>query len=453
MSKKKGQITGQVIGVTKSGSGLKGKRKMAGFSLFGVSVGGVDAAQVKRHLLFLVLIAITIKFVVVFATTSVFNSFMDSFDLQYYLQAGVHIMQGQVPYANFSFDYPPLALIPILLALIPAVLFNSGTLFVLAFQTLMVICDIIIVICVYLLGLKLYNEKTAFVAAFLYATAFSTGYFVLTKYDAFPTSLLMVAILFTLYGQTVKGYLAAVLGFFAKIFPALILPFMVLYNSRESTLKEEIISLVKVCIIPFIILFIPFVILTPNIISTYLFVSGASVGVYVNTATYTIYTYLSGIFHLPVSQGLISDGMYAFMGAILLLLLYVSYSDRKNLQPRGFLTILCLAIFSVVFFTKFHSPQYIIWYTPLLALLVADDLIKIGLFYLVQILAYIEFPLMFGNYYVNLQYTNAVGTDGWYITLIFFTLEYAALVLLFLLVARPTEGFRYKIREILSFRH
>jgi hypothetical protein len=452
MSKKKGQITGQVIGATKSGSGLKGKRKMAGFSLFGVSVEGVDAVQVKRHLLLLILIAITIKFVVVFATTSVFNSFMDSFDLQYYLQAGVHIMQGQVPYANFSFDYPPLALIPILLALLPAILFNSGALFVLAFQILMVICDIIIVICVYLIGLKLYNEKTAFVAAFLYATAFSVGYFVLTKYDAFPTSLLMVAILFTLYGQTVKGYLAAVLGFFAKIFPALIIPFMVLYNSRTNTLKNEIVSFVKVSIVPFLILFIPFLIINSNILSTYLFVSGSSVGVYVNTATYTIYSYLSSILHLSVNMDTISDIMYICMGVLLLLPLYFVYSDRE-VQPRGFLTVLCVAIFSVVFFTKFHSPQYIVWYTPLLALLVADDLVKIGLFYLVQILAYIEFPLMFGNYYVNLQYKNAIGTFEGNVTLIFFTVEYAVLLLLFFMVARPAGGFRYKLREILSFRH
>ena len=266
MSKKKDKVADH--GNTRSDLGLKGKRKTAGFSLFGVSCEGVDADQVKRHLLLLIFIAIITKFVIIFATTSVFNSFMDSFDLQYYFQAAVHILQGQVPYANFSFDYPPLALIPILLALLPALLFNSGVLFVIAFQILMVICDIIIVICVYLIGLKLYNEKTAFVAAFLYATAFSAGYFVLTKYDAFPTSLLMVAILFTLYGQTFKGYLAAVLGFFAKIFPALIIPFMVLYNSRTSTLKNEIVSLVKVSIVPFLILFIPFLIINSNVLST-----------------------------------------------------------------------------------------------------------------------------------------------------------------------------------------
>ena len=85
----------------------------------------------------------------------------------------------------------------------------------------------------------------------------------------------MVAILFTLYGQTFKGYLAAVLGFFAKIFPALIIPFMVLYNSRTSTLKNEIVSLVKVSIVPFLILFIPFLIINSNVLRYPIFLSPA----------------------------------------------------------------------------------------------------------------------------------------------------------------------------------
>ena len=132
---------------------------------------------------------------------------------------------------------------------------------------------------------------------------------------------------------------------------------MVLYNSRTSTLKNEIVSLVKVSIVPFLILFIPFLIINSNVLGPYLFVSGSSVGVYVNTATYTMYTYLGTILHLPINQDTISDIMYICMGILLLLLLYLVSSDRK-MQPRGFLTVLCVAIFSVVFFTKFHSPQY-----------------------------------------------------------------------------------------------
>jgi uncharacterized membrane protein len=88
-----------------------------------------------------------------------------------------------------------------------------------------------------------------------------------------------------------------------------------------------------------------------------------------------------------------------------------------------------------------------VWFTPFLALLVADDLLKIGLFYLTQALAYIEFPLMFNTYYVNLRYVNPAGSWGWYLTLLFFTLEYLAFVVLFLLILLPKEGIRGRLKN------
>ncbi len=77
----------------------------------------------------------------------------------------------------------------------------------------------------------------------------------------------------------------------------------------------------------------------------------------------------------------------------------------------------------------------------------AGDLLKTGLFYLVQALAYIEFPLLFGSIYVNLNYVNPAGSGGWYLALLFFTLEYLALVLLFFLALRPEGGMRAALRS------
>ena len=110
--------------------------------------------------------------------------------------------------------------------------------------------------------------------------------------------------------------------------------------------------------------------------------------------------------------------------------------------------VLC-AIFFLVFFTKFHSPQYIVWFTPLLAILVADDIVKTGLFYVSQLLAYIEFPLMFRNWYTNLEYTNPTGSSGWYFTLAFFTVEYIVFIALMYYTVRPRGGFMKRLKESL----
>jgi hypothetical protein len=417
----------------------KGKRIREPFMFLGQTFEFIDKPTVKKHLFYLILISIAVKLLVLVATTAVFHSFIDLFDIGYYLQNAVLLTQGQIPYLNFSFDYPPLAFIPIGIALIPALATQNAMAFVYSFQLLMVLCDIGTLVCVYFIGLRVGNEKTAFSAGLIYATAFSAAYFVLTKYDAFPTLLLMGAVLFTVYGMGIRGYISATLGFFAKIFPAIAFPFMILYNAKTTSLREEIISTAKVVVPFFVILLLPFLIVRPDAINTYLFATGASVGVYVNTATYTLYTYVHDIAHLGLTSATISLFMYLIMGLVLILLLWIAFKAPAK-RSLTLLKLLACALFAFVFFTKFHSPQYIVWYTPFLALLVADDLLKIGLFYLTQALAYIEFPLMFNTYYVNLQYTNPVGSGGWYLTLVFFTLENLVLIILFYIVLRPKEG-------------
>ena len=73
---------------------------------------------------------------VVFFTTSVFHSFIDHFDIGYYYDHGILLSPGQIPYLNFSIDYPILVFIPICLALIPAMIFQNVMAFVYSFQFL-----------------------------------------------------------------------------------------------------------------------------------------------------------------------------------------------------------------------------------------------------------------------------------------------------------------------------
>ncbi|MDD1670957.1 MAG: hypothetical protein LUQ67_06580 [Methanomicrobiales archaeon] len=362
----------------------------------------------RSHLLSLVFVSLATKFLVLVLTPAVFHSFIDLFDIGYLFQNAIPLSQGQIPYLDYSIAYPILVFIPMILALIPALVTQSGMAFIYSFQLLMILCDLGTLLCIYFIGLKISDERTAWYAGLVYATAFSASYFVLTKFDAFPTLLLMGAILFTVYDRKVHGYVSATLGFFAKVFPAVSFPFMILYNAKTTSLSEEVVTAAKV-FLPFaVILFIPFLLLRPDHLNTYLFATGATVGVYASTATYTL--------------------------------------DRRK-SPVTLLKLTGFAIFAFVFFSKFHSPQYIVWYTPFLALLVAGDLLKTGLFYLVQALAYLEFPLLFGTFYVNLNYLSPAGSAGWYLTLLFFTLEYLALILLFALAVRPEGGFRAAVRN------
>jgi hypothetical protein len=389
------------------------------------------------------------KFLVIILTTSVFHSFIDLFDFDFHFQHAITILQGQLPYINYDYDYPVLVFIPIAIALIPAILAKSFMIYVYSFQLLMIICDTITILCIYFIGLKLWNGKTAFYAGLIYATAFSTAYFVLTRFDPFPTCLLMAAVLFTVYDMNTRGYISASLGFFTKIFPVIAMPFIILYNAKTTSLKKEILSAGKIFLLFCAVLILPLIIINPNVIRSYIFASGIGLGIYVATPTFTLYAILHDVLHLGISSSLIATFMQVLMGVTLLLLVYIAYMLKEK-NPKTLLKLILCAIFSLVFFAKFHSPQYFIWLTPFLALLVAGDLVKIILFYITQIFVYLEFPLMFGKYWVNLNYTNLVDTSDWYLTLLFFTLLYLVFLMLIYLIIRPPEGMVKIIRTKVS---
>jgi len=419
------------------GIGTAKKKRTAGESveILSLKLENTDASTIKRHLAYLVGLSLLTKFFVIVVTTSVFHSFIDLFDIGFYFDHGMMLIQGQLPYVNYFFDYPILIFVPTILALIPALLLQDTMVFVYSFQILMVLCDLLITICVYLIGLRIWDQKTALYAGLIYATAFSSAYFVLTKYDAFPTVLLMMALLCTVYGAAMKGYVTTAAGFFAKIFPVIALPFIVLFNAKESSIKQEIYRSLKVFLPLIAILILPFLAFRTDIINTYLPIR-TGMDYYSNTVTFTIYSWLHDVFGTAISLDVILGVMFVMLVAGLLALVYLAYSSPQK-DPVLLLKLVLTAIVLVIFCVKVRSPQYLVWFTPLLCILAADDIRKIILVYLVQCMAYIEFPLLFRTYYVSTQYTDPVLSPGWFTILIVFTLEYVILFACIWLVVNP----------------
>jgi hypothetical protein len=424
----------------------KEKKGRTPFTFLNERFDNLDVNVVKTHIFYIILLSVMTKIVVLFLTTSVFQSFVDLFDFEYYFEHGMMVVNGQVPYLDFPFDYPPLALVPILLAIIPVILTMNPYAFIFTFQALMVLCDIGTVLCIYFIGLKVCDEKKAFLAACIYSGAFSTAYFVLTKYDAFPTCLLMVAVLFTIYGMNMRGYLADTAGALAKIFPLIILPFITLYNARMTSLKQEILQLLKIFIPLFLVAVLPILVLKPEIISQYFSASLIRSTAYVNTPTYVVYAIFHEILNIDISIALISNLMYALMGTVLLVLVYFAFTLEK-INRTTLLKFMVLSIFSVVFFMKYHSPQYLVWFTPIVCLLIADRLYAVALFFFAQIITYVEFPLLFGSFYTNVEYLNPVHSTGYLLTVGFFCLEYLVLILLIFVAVNPSINHLKKILE------
>jgi hypothetical protein len=210
------------------------------------------------------------------------------------------------------------------------------------------------------------------------------------------------------------------------------------YNAKSTSLRQEIISILKIGIPVAVILFVPVLIIKPGIIISYISGSLVRSDVYVNTATYTLYAYLHDVLNLGISVSTVSFLMYILMGLVLLFLLAIAYIEPKK-DARFLVKLMAVSIFVVVFCMAYHSPQYVVWYTPFVCLLVADSLQGIILLYVTQAITYIEFPLSFGALYTNTSYASSAGTPGWYLALALFTVDIVAYLLLMYVAVNPTN--------------
>ena len=337
----------------------------------------------------LIFISILAKIFVLTIPFFVPHTGLDPYDYQYFFGAAQQVIHGIYP---TEFVYPPLALIPMLIAY--ACSFGNQGLFGAIFQLLMILCDAVVIACIYMIGLKFLTRQQTFIAGLLYATSISIAYFSLTKFDSFPAALLMLAIYFTVCNETGKGYTASVIGLFTKIYPVIVFPFLYLYN-REKFSKTMAIFLITISILGF-------------------------------------------VFHYQIISYIQSSLMRYFLAisTIITAIVYMLHRGKNNV--RALLMCTGISILVTTLCMGFHSPQFYMWYAPIFCLLVADDIYATLAFCAVSVMVYLEFPVFYGVLYTNGQFV--IPGAAW-----FFVLEWALMLLMVHLVTRKKIQINTKI--------
>lgn len=400
----------------------------------------------KQHIKYLVGLSIISKLFLFILTVVILKSGMDTFGIMYYYEHAVSVFNGSYPYISYYYEYPLLSFVPVIIALIPSLLVNSILLYIIIFSILMVICDCITTACVYLIARKIWDDpKRAFISACLYISAISAAYFVMIEHSAFSECLLMIGLTLVIYGKDVfksslNEYVAFVCGYFVKVYPIIALPFIILHKSRSTSLKQEIISSLWAIIPISIILFLPLFILNPESIKTFI-PARMDIGYFPNTIIWTLHVWLHDIAKISVAIDTVLIFIYICMGIAFLILFYSAFKYKKQ-DPLVLIKFVLCAIMIIVLSFKVRSPQYVVWFTPLMCILISDSVYKMGLFYFTQILAYIEFPLTFGLLWTNIEYTNPVYSTNWYIALILFTLQFSGLVVLTWVAIEPVKLYK-----------
>jgi len=325
-------------------------------------------------------------------------------DLLVYYRGVQNILIRQWPWdQGVEFYYPPLAFLPVMIAYAVSCIGGGFLTFMVAMWALMLLCAIVTTVCVYYIGLKLYPEKVAFTAALLNATAVSVAYYVLCRFDPFPACLAMAAVLATLYGDSFRGYLASVLGLFAKIWPIVLFPFFWIYNARHSSLAEEGKKQAFAFVLAGGLIFGLMLWWGYDRVFGYADMFGFTSHVYCNTIPFTVSHYLR-IVNIDVPFASVALVFRILTVIVVLGALYLMYRQPENIARM--LKLILVVIVVAIMFSQYRSPQYIVWFTPFAALLVADDLFGIAAFTAVQVLGFIEYPLSYDVLWENARYLS-----------------------------------------------
>jgi hypothetical protein len=338
---------------------------------------------------------ILIIFVSIFVKLIVFSISMDSplvwghADINLYYSYANNAISGKIPYIDYMIEYPQFFLIPVLIAAIPSFIIQSSSVYSDSFMILMNIVDIATLTCVYFIAIKLFGQEKALLCGLLYATAFSTAFLVSLTYDSVPSFFLIFSILLFLYGKEIPAYVSASVGTLTKWFPVFSFPYFILYTIKN---KKETRSLKKGILISFVIIFlsvIPFILLDyQDFLRTYMFHFDRP------AQTHSLVYFLD-----VISKSIINIEPFASLsivflvcGEVILIFWYYKYLNGNQLT---LCYIVFLSVFLFVLLNKVFAAYYSIWVTPFLALFFINSYRQIVLFYLLQLVIYLEEPFLY----------------------------------------------------------
>jgi hypothetical protein len=402
----------------------------------------------NRELLSLIVISIIIKTIVFFSgLVPNMPLYVASYDTRLYYWYATCLLHGQIPYVNYLVEYPQMFFIPALIPLIPTLAVQNYLVYLYSFSFLMVVADTATLIIVYLIAARLFGQKNAFMCGFLYSTAISAAFFIPIEYDAVPTFMLMLSLWAFLYQDEIVSFVCATISFLMKWFAIFSFPYYFLYGYKTGQDRKTRNKAIAISVLLVAVTVLPFIILDyQNFLITY------TVQIFrppeIHSLVYYMNTISTFFFHQTPFEPISVIMLITF--EVVLLFWFYRYLDTT---PQTLISLVFLSIFAFVLFNKVFSATYIIWLTPFLALLLFDSNRKIVLFYLVQLVMYLETPLLFGivyGYDTNLHHISGytvLENSLPSVPFLFYTVKFVLLFVVVYVIIRNVAKDHYEDRE------
>ncbi len=396
----------------------------------------ISKDKLIRDSLLVAIISIVSAVVLLPLLVNISGTFLDMFDIGYYFNQSVKMMiYSQIPYVDFAIDYPQFALLYFNLPMLFALLFNDANVYVIVHQFIMIVAYMLTSIMVYFIALKYYSPNKALISGLLCATALSSVYFVLTKYDALPTFFLILSIFLYVYGKEKLSFCSSGIGFLVKWFPIFSIPYFAINEHKSGYKLNKIIVNLLIPLILILVVTAPFIMNDWN-----MFFATYTMNLNWNVLAHGFPFYVDNIlYNLTGITGFANISTYLMLCLEFLLLgLYYAINSKKTDVMIYFIFV---SVFIFVLFNKISSPQYLLWYTPFMALFLADNYKEVILFYVIQIWSFLEFPLLFRSIYVNDIYPHYLAVSENFLNagFLFFTVKFILLLTMIWLISAKME--------------
>jgi len=300
-------------------------------------------------------------------------------DVHLYQGFAAAVFDGRVPYRDFFMEYPPGALAVFL----PPAAFGSSH-YNAAFKCLMALCGIATLLLVACLLVRLgVSTVRLWAALLLFALSpLALGPISLNTYDAWPALLTAAALMLLLGRHDVAAFALFGAAFAAKVYPVVLIPPAAAFVWRAHGRERAVRALAASAGVAALII-LPFLVVAPHglaesfraqaarslqveSLAGSLLAVGDRLGLYSATVVHRTGHAISYdlVGSLPETLAVLSS-VAQVLAVISVAWLYLHGRD----DPRRLALAFAAAVAGFLAFTRFFSPQYLVWLVPFVLLL------------------------------------------------------------------------------------
>jgi hypothetical protein len=296
-------------------------------------------------------------------------------DVGGYQEHATAIRAGQMPYRDFAFEYPPAALLPMLLAAYMSWSYATS------FAVLMGVCGAgcIAAATSALRTVGAGAERTWVVLLGIGVSPLVLGALFDTRFDLWPTLLAAGALAAVVRGRPLLSGVLLGLGFAAKLWPAVLLPIAVVHLWRRRgqagavTVIAGFAAAAAAC-------FLPFAVLAPDGLRS-MFADQLGRPLQVESLGAAVLMAAQHLGMRPLAT-ITSHGAQALSGrgaglaadlstvleVVTVVTIWVVFARRRDAGGEAVLLAAAAAVAALVAFDRVLSPQYLIWLVPFVLL-------------------------------------------------------------------------------------